>query len=114
MSITTSQGMKTSASIYTKLFPLTRTDLSESVKQGLHTSFVKTDKFMLKLLLIHWAVASTVTAFSYNTYLLGFIGGGLVYGLAYASVKTNPGSLWSRMTIGAHLWHFQQFLFSSI
>jgi methyl-accepting chemotaxis protein len=98
--------MKTSASIYTKLFPLTRTDLSESVKQGLHTSFVKTDNFMLKLLLIHWAVASTVTAFSYNTYLLGFIGGGLVYGLAYAAVKTNPGSLWSRMTIGAAFMAF--------
>lgn len=88
------------------LFPAYRKNLSKGVRQNLNSTFVEADRFMLKLLLIHWVVASTLTAFTYSTYLLGFIGGGLIYGIAYAAFKINPGTVWSRVTMGAAFMGF--------
>lgn len=89
-----------------KLFPARNREISHGVKQNLKHSYVDTDKFMLKLLLIHWIVASTITAYAYSTYLLGFIGGAIIYGIAYASYATNPGSVWTRMTIASSFMAF--------
>lgn len=89
-----------------RLFPAYNPNLSDGVKHKLHIAFVNTDHYMLKLLLIHWAVASTITAFSYGTYILGFVGGGLIYGAAYFAVSSNPGSAWSRSVIGASFMAF--------
>ena len=61
---------------------------------------------MLRLLVIHWVVASTLTAFTYDTYLLGFTGGGMITGIAYSIYRMNPGSLLSRITIGASFMAF--------
>ena len=88
------------------LFPAYSSKLSENVKLKLQLSFIDTDNYMLKLLLFHWVVASTVTAFTYNTYILGFIGGGLIYGAARFSVASNPGSAWSRSVIAASFMAF--------
>lgn len=88
------------------LFPATNRTMPASVKASLHLSFVRTDRFMLKLLLGHWVVAATVMAFSYNTYLLGFMAGGLIYGLAYLGFRSNPGSSGSRMIIAAAFMAF--------
>ena len=84
-----------------KLFPAYDAHKSDAVRTNLEQSFVDTDKFMIKLLLIHWIVAATISAVTYGTYLLGVVGGGLAFGLAYAGYKSNPGSVWSRITIGA-------------
>jgi methyl-accepting chemotaxis protein len=67
---------------------------------------VKTNQFLLKLLLLHWIAASTLTAFSYNTYLLGFVGGGLATGLAWLANRSNPYSVWTRMTIASSFMMF--------
>lgn len=40
--------------------------------------FLQSDKLMLILMLIQWAIATFVTSISYDTYLYGFIGGGLI------------------------------------
>ncbi|REL38331.1 hypothetical protein DYD21_06915 [Rhodohalobacter sp. SW132] len=93
-------------SSFSRFFPSFRNDLSPAVEQQLQTSYVETDRFMLKLLLVHWAVATTVMAFSYSTYLLGFMGGGLIYGIAYMVFSFNPGTLMSRITIGASFMAF--------
>jgi len=61
---------------------------------------------MLKLLVIHWFVASTLTAYTYGTYLLGFTGGGFITGIAFLIYRMNPGSLLSRVTIGASFMAF--------
>lgn len=98
--------MNSTKSITQQLFPATSTSLSLGVKQNLINSYEKTDRFMLRLLLAHWVAASTITAFSYGTYILGFVGGGIVYGLAYAAVAASPGSIWSRMTMGAAFMAF--------
>lgn len=93
--------MNNSNQWYDTLFPTNNPSLSLDIKQNLHRSFIQTDKFMIKLLLVHWVVASTITAFSYSTYVLGFIGGGIATGIAYAAYANNPGSMWSRMTIAS-------------
>lgn len=87
-------------------FPAHNSGLSKGVSQRLNRSFVETDKFMIRLLLIHWAVASTITAFSYGTYLLGFIGGGIIVGAAYLVYQMNPGSTISRITMGGAFMAF--------
>lgn len=93
-------------SLTDRLFPAYNPNLSDGVKHKLSTTFVETDRYMLKLLLAHWAVASTLTAFTYGTYILGFVGGGLVYAVAYFAVSSNPGSKWSRSIIGASFMAF--------
>ncbi len=98
--------MSTDKSLALKLFPQSAADISLGVKQNLDRSYADTDKFMLRLLLIHWVAAATVMAFSYSTYILGFVGGGIIYGVAYAAYTSNPGSVWSRMTIAASFMAF--------
>jgi len=88
------------------LFPSLDQTLPSFVKDSLHDTFVQSDKFMLKLLVLHWILASTIVAYSYSTYILGFVGGGVITGLAYLAFNTNPGSLLSRMTMGAAFMAF--------
>lgn len=89
------------ANILSGLFPAYNDRLSDSVQYSLNKTFVEADQFMLRLLFLHWIVAATVAGIAYNTYLFGFIAGGLVTGIAWAVSKSNPGSLVSRMTMGA-------------
>ncbi|MGM0458990.1 MAG: methyl-accepting chemotaxis protein [Bacteroidota bacterium] len=88
------------------LFPAYDLKHSGSVKQQLSRSFKETDQFMLKLLLFHWGLAATVIAYSFSTYLLGFVGGGIIYGIARTVYSLNPGTLVSRATMGAAFMAF--------
>lgn len=88
-------------STISQLFPAYDDSLSASVQDSVYETFVSADKFMLKLLVMHWIAASTIAGIAYNTYLLGFVAGGLVTGIAWAVFRANPGSLASRMTMGA-------------
>ena len=88
------------------LFPPLDQALPSFAKDSLHDTFVQSDKFMLKLLVLHWILASTIIAFSYSTYILGFVGGGMITGLAYLAYSSNPGSLISRITMGAAFMAF--------
>ncbi|PKD44914.1 methyl-accepting chemotaxis protein [Rhodohalobacter barkolensis] len=88
------------------LFPSLDQALPSFAKDSLHETFVQSDKFMLKLLVLHWILASTIIAFSYSTYILGFVGGGMITGLAYLAYRSNPGSLISRITMGAAFMAF--------
>jgi hypothetical protein len=98
--------MSAEKSLSATLFPQKAGNISLGVQQNLHRSYVDTDKFMLKLLLIHWIAATTIVAFSYSTYILGFVGGGIIYGIANAAHSSNPGSVWSRMTIASSFMAF--------
>ena len=88
------------------LFPAYDKGHSNGVKSQLSRSFEQTDQFMLKLLFLHWVVASTVIAYAFSTYLLGFVGGGIIFGTAYCMYKLNPGSVLSRMIMGASFMAF--------
>lgn len=93
-------------SVGEKLFPAYQEHFSAGVRQRVNSTFLEADQFMLRLLLFHWIAASTITAFTYSTYLLGFVGGGIVYGIARTIFKSNPGSKWSRATMAASFMAF--------
>ena len=48
---------------------------------------LKADKVMLWLLFIQWGIATFITSITFSTYLLGFIGGGLVFGVIAIGYK---------------------------
>jgi hypothetical protein len=58
------------------LFPAYNETLSASVHNSLHETFASADRFMLKLLVLHWVAAATVAGIAYSTYLFGFVAGG--------------------------------------
>lgn len=88
------------------LFPIHEKGISEGVRTNLKYAFLDTDRFMIKLLMIHWVLASTVMAYSYGTYLLGFIGGGFITLTAFFVTKLSPGTLISRIVIGVAFMAF--------
>ena len=45
------------------------------------------DLFMLKLVLYHWLIVSTLTAYLFESFFLGFIGGGLLSAITYLTYK---------------------------
>ena len=45
------------------------------------------DVFMLKLVLYHWLIVSTITAYLFNGFFLGFIGGGILSAITYLTYK---------------------------
>ncbi|MEN8303215.1 MAG: ATP-binding protein [Campylobacterota bacterium] len=50
------------------------------------------DLFMLKLVLFHWFLVSTVVGFLFNAYLLGFVGGGLLSAITFYSYRSFRGT----------------------
>lgn len=45
------------------------------------------DKFMLLLIFFHWIIVSTITAYLFDAYLLGFFGGGALFFTTFFSYK---------------------------
>ncbi|MEA3371818.1 MAG: ATP-binding protein [Campylobacterota bacterium] len=64
------------------------------------------DLFMLKLVLFHWFLVSVVTAFLFNAYMLGFVGGALLSAITYYSFHFFRGSQTYRYTIALVLMTF--------
>jgi len=74
--------------------------------QELLEDYKKSDRFMLRLIAIHWLLVATLSAYSYNTYILGFIGGGVLFFLTYFSFKIYSGTPIFRILIGIVLMTF--------
>ena len=64
------------------------------------------DLFMLKLVLFHWFIVSTVTAFLFNAYLLGFVGGAILSAITYYSYISFKGTQNFRYVIALVLLTF--------
>jgi signal transduction histidine kinase len=73
---------------------------------ALQEDFIKADQTMIKLLLIHWFVASTITAYSYGFYLLGFLGGAGIFLVAFTGYKLLRGTIYSRIIMGMSFMMF--------
>jgi methyl-accepting chemotaxis protein len=82
-------------------FPIYRKNLNQSVKETLNRDFEKTDMLMFKILIINWVIVSTATAFTYNTWLLGIVGGGLVTLMGWLAVTFFKGTLISRSVLSS-------------
>ena len=74
--------------------------------EAIHSRSEHADLFMLKLVLFHWFIVSTITAFLFNAYLLGFIGGGLLSAITYFSYRNFRGTQNFRYVIALVLLTF--------
>ena len=71
----------------------------ESNKELLE-DYKKADKFMLNLMFIHWVLVSTASGYVYDTYLLGLLGGGMLFLITFISYKLYSGTPIFRIMIG--------------
>jgi signal transduction histidine kinase len=72
----------------------------QKLTDALQEDFIKADQTMIGLLFMHWVVASTLTAYHYEFYLLGLIGGAIIFLSAFVIYKVLKGTLYSRIIVG--------------
>ncbi len=73
---------------------------SRHLSQAFLEDYLQTDKIMLVLLLLHWLFASTVLAYSYGLYTLGFVAGGLIMSLVGIAYWFYRGTAIFRIIVG--------------
>lgn len=68
--------------------------------------YARADRFMLKLVFVHWIIVSTITAYLFDAYLLGFIGGGVLFTITYFAYKSFAGTQTYRYVLALVLLTF--------
>ncbi|MEA3372367.1 MAG: ATP-binding protein [Campylobacterota bacterium] len=68
---------------YLKLFHPKSLFSTNLLSKELQEDYLQADAFMIKLIFVHWVLVATISGYAYNTYLLGFVGGGLLFGISY-------------------------------
>ena len=81
-------------------------DLPTIIRNNLVSESKHADKVFMYIFLANWVLVSLVTSLTYDTYMLGIVGGGLLTGVAYMIYKTNPGSSLSRLAIAVLIMGF--------
>ena len=79
---------------------------SDLLAKNLRKEAVSVDKVFLYIFAINWAIVAFITSITYDTYLLGIVGGGVLMGLATVTYKLAPGTSRSRMIIGVLIMGF--------
>ncbi len=80
--------------------------VSNAIRTALKEDLYQADKMLMGILAIHWLVASTLMAYSYGFYWLGFISGGLITGTAYVGYLYLRGTLYLRLIMAVSLMLF--------
>jgi len=68
--------------------------------------FLQADKVMLVLIVIQWFIATFITSISYDTYLYGFVGGGLITLILFWAHRTFKGTQVMRALMGVGMMLF--------
>jgi len=68
--------------------------------------FLQSDKVMLVLITIQWIIATFITSISYDTYLYGFIGGGLITLILLFAYRSFKGTQVMRALVGVGMMLF--------
>ncbi len=87
-------------------FPFYNLRLNTRLEPFLKEDYLRYDKFMLYLILLHWITASTVTAITYDTYLFGFTAGTVIMGVTFVTYMRFKGSRIFRLTAAMALISF--------
>lgn len=82
------------------------TCVSSEIEAALHQDFLQADRFMLKTMLAHWVMASTIIGLAQGFYLAGFIGGAIITGLAATAYRYLRGTVYSRLIMAVCLMLF--------
>jgi len=64
------------------------------------------DKFMLQLIVVHWVLVSTVTAYLFNAFYLGIVGGGSLVLITFLAYKSFSGKQTFRYIVSLVLLSF--------
>ena len=80
--------------------------LSSLIQKNLFKEAVNADKAFLYIFAINWLIVSFLTSFTYNTYFLGIVGGGILTGLVFLIYRLFKGTSISRILIGVLLMGF--------
>lgn len=79
-----------------KLFSLPR--IPPYAKENFDLSYIQADRVMLVLFVIQWMAITFVTSMTYQTYLYGFIGGGLITLASFLIYREYQGTRLMRIT----------------
>ena len=60
------------------LLPQRTKEIPDCAKDKFKEYFIQSDRVMLLLLLVQWIISTFITSISYNTYIYGFVGGGII------------------------------------
>lgn len=80
--------------------------IPEFAQNNFNEHFLKADKVMLVLMGIQWFVATFITSISFDTYLYGFVGGGLITLLSIIGYRYFKGTQVMRALIGVGMMLF--------
>ena len=79
---------------------------SAAARESLEQDFLTTDRFLFKVLLGHWLVASTLMGLFHGFYLMGFVGGAVIVGLNWLAGRFLRQTAYPRILLGASLMLF--------
>lgn len=80
--------------------------IPEFAQKNFNEYFLKADKVMLVVIVIQWAIATFITSVSYDTYLYGFIGGGLITLVLFIAHHYFKGTQVMRALVGVGMMLF--------
>lgn len=75
-------------------------------EKNFNDHFLQADKVMLILIVIQWVIATFITSISYDTYLYGFVGGGLITLILFLAYRTFKGTQVMRALMGVGMMLF--------
>ncbi|MEL7023253.1 MAG: hypothetical protein AAGL69_05860 [Pseudomonadota bacterium] len=81
-------------------------DPSSLAGQALAEDNARANRLLFRILLAHWIIASTILGAANGFYVMGFVGGGLIVGLAWAALHWVPNTAYARMTLASCLMLF--------
>jgi len=83
-----------------RVFPQFDPNLPAQTKEALHNDFINTDKIMLIISVLAFLSASLISSYTYNTYILGIVGGGITLAIALIAYFVFKGTIISRILFG--------------
>lgn len=82
------------------------TSLANITQENLRQEAINADKGFIYIFAINWLIVAFVTSYSYGAYLLGVVGGGLLFGLALLAYTFFKGESIARIVIGVLIMGF--------
>ncbi|MFT5661081.1 MAG: methyl-accepting chemotaxis protein [Sulfurimonas sp.] len=83
-----------------RLFPQFNPALSSQTKEALRIDFIKADKMMFIISILSFLSTSLISAYTYNTYILGVVAGGITLAIAAIAYFVFKGTIISRILFG--------------
>jgi methyl-accepting chemotaxis protein len=78
----------------------------QSLQKILQSDAADADRIFVIIFAINWVIVAFLTSLSYDTYMLGIVGGGLITGMAFIAWKLFGGTVASRVAIGILIMGF--------